>query len=157
MLQADQQQNIIKFGKTRQGVQRYRCKMCKGTFTATTGTIFYRKRTPEHEMLEVLALLAERNRISSLSRVKGFKEDTILAWLREAAQHAEAVEKVLLAEFQVERGQLDALWAYVGNKGEKKPFRDGYRRAVLAFHDDRQGRSAARGAWDRQERDLGQR
>jgi len=105
-------------------VQRYRCRTCKRTFTATTGTIFYRKRTPEHEILEVLALLAEGNRISSLTRVKGFKEDTILAWLREAAQHAEAVEDVLLAEFQVERGQLDALWAYVGNKGEKKLSRD---------------------------------
>jgi len=120
-LQDDQrQQNIIKFGKTRKGVQRYRCNRCKKTFAETTGTIFFRKRTPEHEILETLALLAEGNRISSLSRVKGFKEDTILAWLREAAQHAEAVEDVLMAEFKVKRGQLDALWAYVGNKGEKK-------------------------------------
>jgi transposase-like protein len=101
-------------------VQRFRCTTCGKTFTATTGTIFFRKRTPEHEILETLALLAEGNRISSLSRVKGFKEDTILQWLREAAQHAEQVEEVLLAEFQVKRGQLDALWAYVGNKGEKK-------------------------------------
>ena len=114
------QQNIIKFGKTEKGIQRYRCKICKKTFTETTGTIFFRKRTPEHEILETLALLAEGNRISSLSRVKGFKEDTILAWLREAAQHAEAIEEVLMAEFKVKRGQLDALWAYVGNKGGKK-------------------------------------
>ena len=120
-LQDDQRlQNIIKFGKTKKGVQRYRCKTCKKTFTETTGTIFFRKRTPEHEILETLALLAEGNRISSLSRVKGFKEDTILAWLREAAQHAEAMEEVLMAKFKVKRGQLDALWAYVSNKGEKK-------------------------------------
>ena len=115
-----QRRNIIKFGKTDKGVQRYRCHTCKKTFTETTGTIFFRKRTPEHEILETLALLAEGNRISSLSRVKGFKEDTILAWLREAARHAEAVEEVLMSEFKVKRGQLDALWAYVGNKGEKK-------------------------------------
>ena len=114
------QQNIIKFGKTRRGVQRYRCNTCKKTFTETTGTIFFRKRTPEREILETLALLAEGNRISSLSRVKGFKEDTILAWLREAAQHAETVEEALMAKFKIKRGQLDALWAYVGNKGEKK-------------------------------------
>lgn len=114
-----QQQNIIRFGKTRRGVQRYRCKTCRKTFTETTGTLFFRKRAPEHEILETLALLAEGNRISSLSRVKGFKEDTILAWLREAAQHAQAVEQVLMATFRVKRGQLDALWTYVGNKGEK--------------------------------------
>jgi transposase-like protein len=119
------QANIRKFGKTRKGVQRYQCKVCGQTFSATTGTIFFRKHTPEQEILETLALLAEGNRISSLSRAKGFKEDTILAWLREAAAQAERLEEVLLAEFKVKRGQLDALWAYVGHKGEKKLSRDG--------------------------------
>ena len=114
------QQNIIKAGKTKKGVQRYQCKTCHSTFTETTGTLFFRKRTPEHDILETLALLAEGSRISSLARAKGFKEDTILAWLREAAQHAEQLEEVLLADFQVQRAQLDALWSYVGNKGEKK-------------------------------------
>ena len=119
-LQNDQHKNLVKFGKTRKGVQRFRCQTCGRTFTETTGTIFYRKRTPEHEILETLALLAEGNRISSLSRVKGFKEDTILAWVRQAAQHADAVDEVLMKNFKVKRGQLDALWAYVQNKGEKK-------------------------------------
>ena len=119
-LQIGQQQNLDKFGKTRRGVQRFRCQTCGKTFTETTGTIFYRRRTPEHEILETLAFLAEGSRISSLSRVKGFKEDTILAWLRAAAQHSEQLEEVLMADFRVERAQLDALWSYVGNKGEKK-------------------------------------
>jgi hypothetical protein len=52
------------------------------------------------------------------------KEDTILGWLREAAQHAEQLEEALMAEFQVKRGQLDGLWAYVRNKGEEKLSRD---------------------------------
>ena len=120
-LQAGQSQpNIRKFGRTKKGVQRHQCKTCGQTFTQTKGTIFYRKRTPEHDLLETLALLAEGSRVSSLSRVKGFKEDTILEWLRQAAQHASQLEEVLLGEFQIKRGQLDALWAYVGNKGEKK-------------------------------------
>ncbi|HEX2244395.1 MAG TPA: hypothetical protein VHK27_14325 [Gammaproteobacteria bacterium] len=122
-LQEGQTQNIKKAGKTNKGIQRYQCKTCHVTFTETSGTIFYRKRTPDHEILETLALLAEGSRISSVARAKGFKEDTILAWLREAAQHAEALEEVLLADFKVKRGQLDALWAYVGNKGEKKAIR----------------------------------
>lgn len=119
-LQIGQQQNLEKYGKTRKGVQRYRCQTCGKTFTETTGTIFFRKRTPEHEILETLALLAEGSRISSLTRAKGHKEDTILAWLREAAQHAEQLEGVLMKNFKIKRGQLDALWAYVRNKGEKK-------------------------------------
>lgn len=119
-LQTDQQQNINKFGKTPRGVQRFRCLTCGKTFTETTGTIFFRKRTPEHEILETLALLAEGSRISSLTRAKGFKEDTILAWLREAAQHTQQLEDILMKDFQIKRGQLDAMWAYVQNKGEKK-------------------------------------
>jgi transposase-like protein len=125
-LQAGQiDHNIRKFGKTKRGVQRYQCTTCRATFTATTGTIFFRKRTPEHAILETLALLAEGSRISSLARAKGFKEDTILAWLREAAQHAEQLEEVLMRDFQIQRGQLDALWAYARNKGEKKLSGDG--------------------------------
>lgn len=117
---AQKKPKIVKAGKTRKGVQRYRCNTCGKYFVETSGTIFYRKRTPEHEILETLALLAEGNRISSLTRVKGHKEDTILGWLREAARHAARVEEVLMQEFRIKRGQLDGLWLYVGNKGEKK-------------------------------------
>jgi len=119
-LQDEQQQNIIRFGKTEAGRQRYQCKSCKRTFVETKGTIFYRRRTPEDEIIETLALIAEGSRISSLARVKGHKEETIINWIQAAAEHAEAIEEILLADYEVTRGQLDGLWSYVGNKGEKK-------------------------------------
>jgi len=118
--QDEGQKNIIKFGRTKAGRQRYKCKTCNETFTETKGTIFYRRRTPEEEIIETLAWLAEGSRISSVKRVKGYKEDTILDWLRDAGEHAEALEEELTGKYQIERGQLDGLWAYVGNKGEKK-------------------------------------
>ena len=127
--------NLIRFGKSRQGKQRFRCKTCGKTFNENHGTLFYGKRTEEKDILEILALLAEGVRITSLHRAKGFKEDTILAWLRQAAEHAEALEEVLLKDYRIERGQLDALWSYVGNKGQKnttekprKPANSGARR-----------------------------
>jgi transposase-like protein len=120
-LQSDQAQpNIKKLGKTQRGVQRYQCKTCGKTFTETRGTIFFRKHAQAGEILEVLALLAEGNRISTITRVKGIKEDTILRWLREAAHHTEEVEEALLKEFHVKRAQIDGLWSFVQNKGEKK-------------------------------------
>ena len=118
--QTTSQKNIVKYGKTKAGRQRYSCNTCRGTFTETKGTLFYRRRTPEEEIIETLAFLAEGSRISSLTRVKGHKEDTILDWLRDAAEHAGAIEEELMAKHRIERGQLDSLWAYVGNKGEKK-------------------------------------
>ena len=112
--------NIIKSGHTRSGRQRYKCRKCGKTFTETRGTIFYRRRTDEEEILECPALIAEGSRISSVSRVKGHKEDTVSAWLRDAAEHSEQVEDILLSGFRISRGQIDGLWSYVGNKGAKK-------------------------------------
>jgi transposase-like protein len=119
-LQSDEQRNIKKAGRTKGGHQRYQCKTCKQTFTETKGTIFYRRRTSEKEILETLAFIAEGVRISSLARVKEHKEDTILNWLRAAAEHTEEIEEILMADYRLEQGQLDALWSYVGNKGEKR-------------------------------------
>jgi transposase-like protein len=123
-LEGERQGKIIKFGKTKAGRQRYECQTCGKTFTETKGTLFYRRHTPEEEIIDTLAHIAEGNRISSLVRTKGHKEDTIIDWIREAGKHAEAIEEVLLADYQLTRGQIDGLWAYVGNKGEKKLSRD---------------------------------
>ena len=149
--QGEQQKNIVKCGKTKAGRQRYLCRTCGHTFTETKGTIFYRRRTSADEIIETLAFLAEGSRISSLSRVKGHKEDTILAWLRDAAEHAEAIEEELLARYRIERGQLDSLWAYVGNKGEKRLPGECRKRPILARHTDRYGHPPACGSGDRQD------
>jgi transposase-like protein len=123
-LQSDRQEKIIKFGRIKAGRQRYKCKTCGETFTETKGTLFYRRRTPDAEIIDTLAQIAEGNRISSVVRTTGHKEDTIIDWIREAGKHAEAIEEVLLADYRLTRGQIDGLWAYVGNKGEKKLSRD---------------------------------
>lgn len=120
-LQQDQPHpNLKKLGKTKRGVQRYQCKTCQKTFTETKGTLFFRKHAPMDQILEVLALLAEGNRISTLTRVKGIKEDTILRWLREAAQHSQELDEVLMKDFHLKRAQIDGLWSFVQNKGQKK-------------------------------------
>ena len=78
--------HIIRFGLSKAGHQRYQCKTCGQTFTETKGTLFYRRRASESEILEALAQIAEGSRISSVSRTTGHKEDTLLAWLRAAAK-----------------------------------------------------------------------
>ncbi len=108
-LQTDQQHNLIKFGHTRAGRQRYQCRTCQQTFTETKGTLFYRRRTLVEEILKTLAQLAEGNQISSLTRTTGHKEDSILEWLQEAAEHVQAIEAVLMADYQITRGQQDGL------------------------------------------------
>lgn len=111
--------NIRKYGRTPGGVQRYQCTICRRTFVETIGTVFYGRRRPQETIIECLALLAERNSLAAIHRVKGVKEETVMAWLRFAAGHVERIEALLLANYKLTRAQLDAMWAYVGNKGEK--------------------------------------
>lgn len=113
---ATQAENIIRYGKTKDGRQRFQCKSCKQTFNERKGTMFYNRKTNEKDILECLALLAEGTRISSLSRAKGIKEDTLLSFLREAAHHAKQVEAILLNDYQISQVQIDGLWTYVGHK-----------------------------------------
>ena len=108
---------IRKFGTTRKGT--YQCRACKKTFTDTRGTVFYGKRHSPDTMLECLAMVAERCSLAAIHRIKGIKEETVSKWLEEAAQQVEAIEALLLARYPLERVQLDALWTYVGNKGQK--------------------------------------
>jgi transposase-like protein len=112
--------NIIRYGKSNEGRQRFQCKTCQKTFNERQGTLFYNRKTDEKDILECLALLAEGTRISSISRAKGIKEDTILSFLRQAAQHAEQVEAILLNDYRIGRAEIDGLWTYVGRKQEKK-------------------------------------
>ena len=111
--------NIRKFGRTPAGTQRYQCKLCRQTFVETIGTVFYNRHHSQATIIACLALLAERTSLAAIHRVKGVKEETVMDWLRTAADHVERIEALLLANYQLTRAQLDALWAYVGNKGEQ--------------------------------------
>jgi transposase-like protein len=111
--------NIRKFGRTPAGTQRYQCKVCGQTFVETIGTVFFNRHRPQETIIECLALLAERNSLAAIHRIKGVKEETVMDWLRTAADHVERIEALLLATYQLTRAQLDAMWAFVGNKGEK--------------------------------------
>ena len=111
--------NLRKFGQTAKGVQRYQCKTCKKTYAETKGTVFHGCHHSQQTILDCLAMLADRNSLAAIHRIKGVKEETVCEWLQRAAGHVEEIEAVLLANYPVTRAQLDALWTYVGHKGEK--------------------------------------
>lgn len=109
----------MKFGRTAKGTQRYQCRTCKKTFVENIGTVFYGRQRPVKTILDCLAMVAERNSLASIHRVMGVKEETVLDWLEEASHHAEEIEALLIANYNLNRVQLDAMWTYVGHKGEK--------------------------------------
>jgi transposase-like protein len=110
--------NLRRYGKTPGGVQRLQCKRCRKVFTVSFGTPFYGIRSPER-MLLVLSLLAERVSLRGIQRLTGVKPDTTVSYMERAAAHVEVIEALLQRSHKVNRVQLDALWAFVGHKGEK--------------------------------------
>src|SRR5437763_6429051 len=111
--------NVIKYGQTEKGVQRYRCKTCKKTYTETKGTMFYRCRHSEEEIVECMQMVGDRNSLAAIHRIKGIKEETVCNWLEKAASHIEQFEEGIVRKQKLSRVQTDALWTYVGHKGEK--------------------------------------
>lgn len=111
--------NIVRYDRTGKGTQRLKCKICGRAFVENKGTIFYGLHHSPKEILECLAMLAERNSLAAIHRIKGIKEETVMDWLRKAAHHVEEIEALLLANYHLTRVQLDAMWTYVGHKGEK--------------------------------------
>lgn len=111
--------NLIKNGKTDKGVQRYRCQTCRKTFTQTKGTLFYRCRHSEETMVQCLAMVGDGASLAAIHRIKGVKEETVCHWLERAARQVEQIEERLVGPKKLNRVQMDALWTYVGHKGEK--------------------------------------
>lgn len=57
-----------KHGKTSKGSQRYRCLLCKQTFTNTFDTIYYRRQVSEEEVRIVLQAHCEGTSLRGISR-----------------------------------------------------------------------------------------
>jgi transposase-like protein len=112
--------HVVHYGKTKQGVQRFKCGHCQKCFCQRKGTLLYRKRTPETVILSSLSSIAKGGRLSTVSEATGKKSDTIAQWVKEAGTHAEGISDALLHDYQLSASEVDGLWSYVKNKGEKK-------------------------------------
>lgn len=112
-------ESMIKCGQTNKGIQRYKCKICRKTFTETKGTPLYRLRHSEEDIVDCMAMLGERNSLAAIHRVKGIKEETVCRWMEKMKVHVEHLEEQILLPYKPERVQIDALWSFVGHKGEK--------------------------------------
>jgi len=93
--------------------RRYYCTSCHHTFNADTGTFFETLRTDHPILLDVVAMLVERNSLRAISRIKHCRPNTILHWLDLAGQHAAAVSEHLIHGLHVTQAQIDELWTFV--------------------------------------------
>src|SRR5712692_55400 len=83
--------------------QRYRCKMCKQTFSARRGTMLEGLRKPTELIVIVVTLIAYGCPIQAIVHAFGLDERTVASWRDRAGQHCQHVHQAL-----VPQGQLDA-------------------------------------------------
>ena len=118
------------YGKTKQGnivsngtystksgrIRKFICRNCGNTFNGRTGTVFFDLRTSDEKVILALKLLLKGMSVRGIAEVLGSKPDTVLSWLRRAAEHSEEVDTFLLRDLRVSKVELDELWTFVKKK-----------------------------------------
>ena len=87
--------------------QRYRCHVCGKTFGSRTGTIFHRRRTPEHTITQIITLVSWGCPIVAIEHAYGFQAHTVRDWMEAAGHHAAAVHAAQILQPR-DLGQVQA-------------------------------------------------
>jgi transposase-like protein len=93
--------------------RRCRCTTCHRTCSADKGTFFATLRIPRPILLDVVAMLVERNSLRAVSRIKHCTADAVLHWLDLAGQQDAAVHRHFIRDVHPTQVQVDELWSFV--------------------------------------------
>ncbi len=88
--------------------QRYICDVCKQTFSASKGTIFYRLRTAPEIVLQVITLMAYGCPIQAIVHAFGLDERTVQDWWNRAGKHCQRVHEHKVEQAKIDLGQVQA-------------------------------------------------
>jgi transposase-like protein/IS1 family transposase len=87
--------------------QRFICHECHKTFSATTGTVFYRLRTAVETVSLVVTLLAHGCPVQAIVAAFGFDERTVADWWARSGRQGQAVHEYLVEQPR-DLGQVQA-------------------------------------------------
>ena len=87
--------------------QRFICHACHKTFSARTGTVFYRLRTSAETVVIIVTLLAHGCPLQAIVAAFGFDERTIADWWARSGRQGQAVHESLVEQPR-DLGQVQA-------------------------------------------------
>ena len=114
-----------RFGKHRNGLQRFRCNQCCKTFTEEHNRPLEDMRLPLDRAVAVLQLLLEGMSVRSVERVTGIHRDTILRLLTLAGERCQRLMEEKIRGLDVRDVEMDEIWGFVGKKEGHKSEEDG--------------------------------
>src|SRR4029453_15135324 len=103
----------------------FRCSACEKPFSETRDTVFFDLRTPEEKGIMALKMLLVKVALSDIGFVRGGTEESVLVWLRRAAQKAHEINAHLLRDLPVTQVQLDEMWSFIRRKHAQQAGPDG--------------------------------
>jgi IS1 family transposase/transposase-like protein len=109
-----------RYGKDRNGYQRWQCLECEKVFVEPHERTFDTMYTRPEPGLMALKLLLEGSSIRSAERITDLHRDTILKLLVVAGERCEKVMGRLIINVPVRDVQCDEVWAFVGKKEAHK-------------------------------------
>lgn len=105
-----------RFGKHRNGLQRFRCSQCRKTFTEDHAQPLGEMRLPMEKAEAILKLLVEGMSIRSIERVTLVHRDTIMRLLLLAGERCQRLMDSKVRGLKTRYVQADEIWTFVGKK-----------------------------------------
>lgn len=109
-----------RFGKHRNGLRRFRCPVCKKTYTEPHKKTLDAMYIPQDKAVLAARLLLEGNSIRSSERVSGLDRTTIARLLVLAGTRCEKLLTDTIQKLHVRDVEADEIWGYVGMKERAK-------------------------------------
>lgn len=110
------QSQCKRFGRHRNGLQRFRCNQCHKTYTEEHQRPLDEMRVPLDKAVSTLQLLLEGMSIRSAERITGVHRDTILRLLVLAGERCQRLMDAKINGLEVKDVQVDEIWGYVQKK-----------------------------------------
>ncbi|MEM8780168.1 MAG: IS1 family transposase [Cyanobacteria bacterium P01_G01_bin.49] len=105
-----------KHGVTSKGSERYRCPVCRKTFTETFDTIYYRRHLDCQEVHTILQSHAEGSSLRGVSRISGRAYKTVVSLIRDASHKAQLVHNAEVQQIKTTEVISDEMWSFVPKK-----------------------------------------
>lgn len=105
-----------RFGKHRNGLQRFRCSQCRKTFTESHNRPLDEMRIPLDKAIMILKLLVEGTSIRSIERVTQVHRDTILNLLVLAGERCARLLDEKMRGLKCNFIQCDEIWTFCFKK-----------------------------------------
>jgi transposase-like protein/IS1 family transposase len=105
-----------RFGKHRNGLQRFRCLTCKKTYTENHERMLGTMYVSAEKASLALRLLLEGNSLRSTQRITDLDINTIMSLLVKAGERCQSLMDARMQNLTMKHIQIDEIWTYVQKK-----------------------------------------